>query len=77
VDEVIGCQYYCSLRSIRRLFCAGNSWLQANSAFTQDPQIERSWKGATFSCPSGNVVLGAGIDPIALKDMIVEEVRKS
>jgi hypothetical protein len=37
---------------------------------------KRSWKGATFSCPSCNAVLGAGIDPIALKDSIVEEVTQ-
>ncbi len=31
VHEVIGCQYCCSLRSIRRLFCAGKNCRQANS----------------------------------------------
>jgi|GEM_PF-5359852 len=73
--EAAGSRHHSS-RSTRRLFCAGKSWRQANSPFPQDRQIERSWKGATFSCLSGNVVLGAGIDPIALKDTIVEEVAQ-
>jgi len=33
-----------------------------------------SWKGATFSCPFCSAVLGAGIDPVALKNTIVNEL---
>jgi hypothetical protein len=36
----------------------------------------RAWKGATFACPSCNAVLGAGIDPVGLKDAIVDEVSQ-
>jgi len=32
-----------------------------------------TWVGATFSCPHCSAVLGAGIDPIALKDAVVSE----
>jgi hypothetical protein len=33
-----------------------------------------NWVGATFSCPICSAVLGAGIDPVALKDAIVDEL---
>jgi hypothetical protein len=32
------------------------------------------WRGITLSCPSCNVVLGVAVDPIDLKNFVVEEV---
>ena len=32
------------------------------------------WRGITLLCPSCSVVLGAAIDPIDLKNFVVEEV---
>ena len=32
------------------------------------------WHGITLLCPSCSVVLGAAIDPIDLKNLLVEEV---
>jgi len=33
-----------------------------------------AYKGVSFSCPSCHCVLGVGLDPIALKASIVDEV---
>ena len=33
-----------------------------------------TWKGATFHCPYCLAVLGAGIDPVILKETIVTEL---
>jgi len=32
------------------------------------------WRGITLSCPSCKVVLGVAVDPIDLKNFVVEEV---
>jgi len=32
------------------------------------------WRGITLICPSCNVVLGVAVDPIDLKNFVVEEV---
>lgn len=32
------------------------------------------WNAITYRCPSCNVLLGVGIDPIAIKTDIVEEI---
>jgi hypothetical protein len=38
------------------------------------PKDAPSYHGVTFSCPSCGCVLGAGFDPLAVKNDIVEEV---
>lgn len=38
------------------------------------PSGTTTWVGVAYSCPSCDVVLSVGIDPIALKTDIVDEV---
>lgn len=38
--------------------------------------LQAAYKGATFLCPSCRTILGAGIDPIALKASIISEIKK-
>jgi hypothetical protein len=35
---------------------------------------QKSWLGASYLCPFCNVILGVGVDPIALKADTVQEV---
>lgn len=37
---------------------------------------KNAWKGATFACPWCKSVLSAGIDPIAMKNDIVNSLKK-
>ena len=34
-----------------------------------------TWKGVNYLCPACNAVLGVSVDPIALKDELVKEMR--
>lgn len=36
-----------------------------------------SWQGVTYNCPMCSVVLGAGIDPVALKSDTVDEILQA
>jgi len=36
--------------------------------------VKTDWRGITLLCPTCSVVLGAAIDPIDLKNFVVEEV---
>lgn len=36
-----------------------------------------TYKGAVYSCPSCNAAISAGIDPIALKNDIVNSIKRA
>jgi hypothetical protein len=46
--------------------------VDASAGFNQ-----RTWHAVTYCCPYCKVVLGAGIDPIALKTDTVNEILKA
>jgi hypothetical protein len=39
--------------------------------------FQPKWLGASFCCPSCNMVLGVGIDPLAIKTDIVNEIKRA
>jgi hypothetical protein len=41
-----------------------------------DASVGMDWKGVNYSCPSCNCILGVSVDPLAIKDELVKELRR-
>lgn len=51
--------------------------LAIDSILASEGPFQPKWKAATYCCPNCKTVLGAGLDPLALKTDTIDEILQA